>query len=39
VKYGRELQTVIDRACERLLAQSFPLRSGASRGLQNYTNL
>jgi 8-oxo-dGTP pyrophosphatase MutT (NUDIX family) len=39
LKYGRELQTVIDRACERLLAQSFPLRTGASRGLQNYTNL
>ena len=39
IKYGRELQIVIDRACERLLAESFPLRTGASRAQQNYTNL
>lgn len=39
VTYRRELQNVIDRACERLIAQRFSLSSAAGRSLQGYTNV
>ena len=39
VKYVRELQTVIDRACERLLPQPLPVRPGTRGSLSTYSNL
>jgi 8-oxo-dGTP pyrophosphatase MutT (NUDIX family) len=39
VKYGHELQAVIDRACERILAQQYPITAQSSRTLPGYTNL
>jgi hypothetical protein len=38
VKYGHELQAVIDRACERILAQQYSLGEMSSRSLPAYTN-
>jgi 8-oxo-dGTP pyrophosphatase MutT (NUDIX family) len=38
VKYGHELQTVIDRACERILSQQYPMGATPNRSLQGYTS-
>ena len=38
VKYGHELQAVIDRACERILTQQYPMGAVSSRSLPGYTN-
>src|SRR5215472_7134034 len=39
VKYGHELQTVIDRASERILSQQYPMSSTSSRSLPGYPSL
>ena len=39
VKYRRELWNVIDRACERLIAQQLMVRPGPNRSLRGYTNV
>jgi 8-oxo-dGTP pyrophosphatase MutT (NUDIX family) len=39
VKYGRELQTVVERACECLLARQFPFKAASGRSVLGYNNL
>lgn len=39
VKYAHELQTVIDRACERILEQPYPVSAMSHRTLSGYTSI
>jgi len=39
VKYAHELQTVIERACERIAAPEYPVSNPSSRPLQGHTSI